>query len=161
AVVLTAKRPDHGLQYAGFRVLPHFYAPRSWHLPVNLGLVVEFSFQPEAYAENSRTVELRAIVEKHIGRLQLDANPVFGRALRGFGDRAGWSFEPSGRIGWRISGTFTPSLEYYSSWGPIGSLPAIRDQTHQIVPGADIRFGDHLTWNVGIGFGLTPLGSAL
>ena len=28
---------------AGVRVLPHFYAPRSWGLPVNLGFVAEFS----------------------------------------------------------------------------------------------------------------------
>jgi hypothetical protein len=27
---LTARRPDHSLEYAGWRVLPHFYAPRSW-----------------------------------------------------------------------------------------------------------------------------------
>lgn len=161
AVVLSAKRPNYGLEYAGFRVLPHFYAPSSWRLPMNLGLVVEFSFQPEAYAENSRTVELRAIVEKHIGRLELDANPVFARALRGIDDNKGWFFEPSGRMGWRVSESLTPTLEYYSSWGPIGSLPAIRDQFHQIVPGADIRVGGHLTWNVGLGFGLTPQGSAL
>ena len=27
AVLLTALRPSHSLDYAGFRVLPHFYAP--------------------------------------------------------------------------------------------------------------------------------------
>jgi len=161
AVLLTARRPNHALEYAGFRVLPHLYAPPSWHLPLNLGLVAEFSSQPTAYAENSRTIELRTIVEKHVGRLELDANPVFGRALRGIDAHAGWSFEPSGRVGWRVSRWLTPSLEYYSSWGSIGSLPALRDQIHQIIPGADIRLKEHLTWNLGVGFGLTPKGSAL
>jgi len=159
--ILTAKRPDHELEYAGFRALPHLYAPPSWHLPLNLGLAAEFSFQPGAYAENSRTIEVRTIVEKHMGRLQLDGNPVFARALRGAYARQGWSFEPSGRVGWRVSRSFTPSLEYYSSWGPIREFPTAQDQIHQIVPGADIRFGDRLTWNFGVGFGLTSVGSAL
>ena len=100
-------------------------------------------------------------MEKHKGRLELDANPVFARALRGADDEAGWFFEPSGRVGWRVSRSFTPSLEYYSSWGSISSLPVVRDQIHQVFPGADIRLGDHATWNVGADFGLTPKGSAL
>ena len=161
AVILTARKPDQGLEYAGFRVLPHLYAPSSWHLPLTLGFVAEFSFQPAAYAENARTIELRTIVEKHIGRLELDANPVFGRALRGGDSNAGWSFEPEGRMGWRVSNSLTPSIEYYSSWGSIGGLPTIQDQIHQIVPGADVRIRDRVTWNFGVGFGLTPQGSGV
>jgi len=161
AVLLTAVRPDHSLDYAGFRVLPHFYAPASWHLPLNLGLVAEFSFQREIYEENSRVVELRPIIEKHLGRLELDANPVFARALRGPARRDGWSFEPSGRIGWRMSKALTPSVEYYSSWGSIQKLPPTDDQIHQIFPGVDVRFGEHLTWNLGVGIGITSTGSSL
>jgi hypothetical protein len=161
AVILTVRRPGDAWEYAGFRVLPHFYAPPSWHLPLNLGLVAEFSFQPASYAENSRTLELRTIVEKHIGRLELDANPVFTRALRGIDANAGWAFEPEGRVGWRVSSSLTPSLEYYSSWGSIGGFPPLRDQIHQLVPGADVRFRDRVMWNFGVGFGLTPQGSGL
>ena len=78
-VLLTAKRPDGPYEYAGFRVLPHIYAPQRWHLPLNLGFVAEFSFAKAAYVDNPWQVELRPIVEKHIGRLQLDANPVVSR----------------------------------------------------------------------------------
>jgi hypothetical protein len=39
---LTAFVPGLGMQYAGFRILPHFYAPKSWGLPLSLGFVVEF-----------------------------------------------------------------------------------------------------------------------
>src|ERR1039458_8989224 len=31
---LNAWEPGYSPQYAGWRVLPHFYAPKSWHLPV-------------------------------------------------------------------------------------------------------------------------------
>ena len=43
--VLSATVPGLGIQYGGFRVLPHFYVPKSWGLPLNLGLVTELSFE--------------------------------------------------------------------------------------------------------------------
>ena len=42
---LNAWEPGYSPQFAGWRVLPHVYAPESWHLPVRLGFVAEFSFQ--------------------------------------------------------------------------------------------------------------------
>lgn len=158
---LTALRPDHSLEYAGWRVLPHFYAPESWHLPIDLGLVTEFSFQRTTYEENSRRVEIRPIIEKHIGRLELDANPVFEHALRGPGTQQGWIIEPAGRIGWQTGKTFTASVEYYSSWGPLQDIPPLGGQIHQIFPGGDLKIGDRLTWSFGLGFGATNTGSGL
>ena len=116
---LNAVRPGgSGFEYAGWRILPHFYAPESWGLPVKLGLVTEFSFQRTLYEENSSRVEVRPIVEKSWGRYQVDFNPVFERALHGPGVRDGWNFEPAGRVAYDTEGRFNPSLEYYSScWG--------------------------------------------
>ena len=159
AMLLTAVRPDHSLEYAGWRILPHIFIPKSWNLPLNVGVLAEFSFQRTTYEENERRVELRLVLEKHIGRLQLDGNPVFERALHGPGTSEGWFFEPAGRAGWQGSGAFTPSLEYYSSWGALRNLPAIHDQIHQVVPGGDWKIGDRLVVNVGIGFGVTSVGN--
>jgi len=147
-VLLTAKRTDGPYEYAGFRVLPHIYAPQRWHLPLSLGFVAEFSFAKAAYVENPWQVELRPIVEKHIGRLQLDANPVVSHALRGMNANQGWAFEPAARIGWQLSRTFTPNLEYYSSW--------TSDPIHQVFAGGDLRLPKKVTWSFGAGFGLTP-----
>jgi hypothetical protein len=160
-VLLTAKRPDHPLEYAGFRVLPHIYAPPRWHLPLNLGFVAEFSFAKAAYVDNPWQVELRPIVEKHIGRLQMDGDPVFSRALRGSNTSRGWVFEPAARIGWQLSRNFTPSLEYYSSWGSIQHSDAVHDQMQQIFAGGDLRLREDLTWSFGLGFGLTGTGNRL
>jgi hypothetical protein len=135
------------------------FAPKSWNLPLNVGLLAEFSFQRTTYEENSRRVELRLVLEKHIGRLQLDGNPVFERALHGPGTSDGWIFGPSGRVGWQQSKLFTPSIEYYSSWGSLGNLPAVHEQIHQIVPGADWKIGEHLEANFGVGFGATSTGN--
>jgi hypothetical protein len=158
---LNARRPANGLEYAGWRVLPHFYVPRSWHLPLDLGLVAEFSFQKTTYEENSRRLEVRPILEKSFGKLQLDFNPVFERALHGPGTGAGWNFEPAARAGYELSERFTPSLEYYSSWGPLPSFPPVRRQVHQLLPGGDLKLAKNLEWSFGVGIGATPAGNRL
>jgi hypothetical protein len=122
-------------------------------------VLAEFSFQRTTYEENSRRVELRLVLEKHIGRLQLDGNPVFERALHGPGTREGWVFAPAGRVGWRESRVLTPSIECYSSWGPLRNLSAVHEQIHQIVPGADWKINERLEANFGVGFGTTSTGN--
>src|SRR5580692_2556223 len=43
AMVMSAALPGAhgGWQYVGWRMLPHFYAPESWNLPLRLGLTAE------------------------------------------------------------------------------------------------------------------------
>ena len=72
---LNAWAPGHTPEYAGWRILPHFYAPESWQLPFRLGLVAEFSFQNEHYEENSRRVELRPILDRE---LEVSGGPESG-----------------------------------------------------------------------------------
>ena len=158
---LNARRVGHSLDYAGWRVLPHLYVPRSWQWPIDVGLVAEFSFQNTTYEENSRRVELRPILEKSFGHLQVDFNPVFERALHGPGTRAGWNFEPAARIGYDVSERFTPSLEYYSGWGPVPSFVPISEQFHQILPGGDVKLAKNVVWSFGVGVGATSAGNRL
>jgi hypothetical protein len=56
---------------------------------MNLGFVAEFSFERPLFDHDTRQVELRGIIEKHVGRLQMDGNAVFERALHGPGARDG------------------------------------------------------------------------
>ena len=162
AMQLNAVRPGgSGLEYAGWRLLPHFYASKSWHLPIDLGLVMEFSFQKTVYEENSRRVEIRPILEKRLGRLQFDLNPVFERALHGPGTRDGWNFEPAFRIAYEASKRITPSIEYYSSAGPLPVFLPLDKQVHLFFPGADIKLRENILWSVGIGLAATPAGSQL
>lgn len=156
---LNAHRPGKSIESAGWRVLPHFYLPRSWAVPVDLGLVAEFSFQNTTYEENSRRVEIRPIVEKNFGKAQLDFNPVFERALHGPGTRAGWNFEPAARIGYEAMERFTPSIEYYSAWGPLPSFLPPGQQFHQILPGGDLKLARNLEWSFGVGVAATGAGN--
>lgn len=158
---LNGRVPGSGLEYAGWRVLPHFYVPESWKWPVKVGLVAEFSFQKTIFEENARRVELRPILEKNFGRLQIDLNPVFERALHGPGTRAGWNFEPAVRVAWEATPRFSPSLEYYSSTGPFPPVLPVNEQIHQFLPGADLKLTKRILWSFGVGVGATPAGNRL
>jgi hypothetical protein len=80
---LNAWEPGYSPQFAGWRVLPHFYLPESWNLPVRVGFVAEFSFQKTRYEENSRRVELRPIFDREFEHWQVVFNPVLERSLHG------------------------------------------------------------------------------
>jgi hypothetical protein len=157
---LNAWEPDYTPQFAGWRVLPHFYAPKSWRLPVRLGFVSEFSFQKTRYEENSRRVELRPIIDREFSRWQIVFNPVFERALHGPGIAHGWNFEPAMLLRWQRR-TFSPSLEYYGEIESINVPPRAQPEVHQLFLGGDWKAGPKFSVNMGAGFDLTGRGPGL
>jgi len=163
AYLLSAYRPGPGVEYAGWRVRSRVRAPEAWRLPVDLGLAAELEFSPAAYDESTAGLEIRPILEKRIGRLQLQFNPVIERSLAEHdtsGD-AEWEFEPSGRVGVAVSKVVALSVEYYGKGGLFGSTLPGSEQVHQFYPGVDLKLGDDVELNVGVGFGTTAAGNRL
>jgi hypothetical protein len=154
---LNAWEPGNTPQYAGWRVLPHFYAPETWHLPFRFGFVSEFSFQNTRYEENSRRVELRPILDREFQRWQIVFNPVFERALHGPGTEHGWNFEPAALLRWKRP-KFSPSLEYYGEVESITARPHAQPEVHQLFAGGDLAVAEGFSTNLGIGFDLTGRG---
>jgi hypothetical protein len=154
---LSAWEPGYSPQFAGWRVLPHFYAPESLKLPVRLGFVAEFSFQNDRYEENVRRAELRPILDREFTRWQVVFNPVFERSLRGPGTRHGWSFEPAALLRWKRK-KFSPSLEYYGEIESINVPPRARPEVHQLFVGGDLEVRPKFTVNMGLGFDLGSRG---
>jgi len=154
---LNAVLPGHGFEYAGWRVLPHFYAPESWGLPVELGLVVEFSFARPQFIADTAHVELRPILQRRIKDFDLILNPVFARGLRGTEVHEGWTFEPAARVAYGDSEKqrLVPYLEWYSEIGSLPGFSPASQQVHQLFPGVDIKLAPHLIWSVAPGVGLT------
>src|SRR5947208_12991597 len=113
AYLLSAYRPGPGVEYAGWRLRSRVRAPVSWRLPVDLGLAAELEFSPAAYDETTAGLEIRPILEKRVGRVQLQLNPVIERALTAASGEAEWEVEPSGRIGVTVSKRVALSVEYY------------------------------------------------
>ena len=157
---LNAWEPGNSPQFAGWRVLPHFYAPETWHLPFRLGFVSEFSFQNTRYEENSRRVELRPILDREFSRWQIVFNPVFERALHGPGTRRGWNAEPAMLIRLKRP-IFSPSIEYYGEVESINVPPRAQPEVHQLFLGGDWHAGPIFSVNLGAGFDLGPRGPGL
>jgi len=153
---LNARARGGPLESAGWRLVPHFYVPRSWHWPIDVGLVAEFAFENPAWDANSRSVTILPVLEKRFGLVQVDLNPTFGRALHGPDTDRGWGFGLAARVAMERKKRFTPSLEYYGDWGPLPAFEPLAGQMHQILPGGDIRLWKNVLWSVGVGVGITP-----
>ncbi len=157
---LNAWQPCYSPQFAGSRVLPHFYLPESWGLPVRIGFVSEFSFQNTRYEENSRRVELRPILDREFKRWQIVFNPVFERALHGPGTEHGWNFEPALLLRWRRE-KFSPSMEYYGEIESISAEPYFQPEVHQLFLGGDWEASPGFLINMGVGFDLGERGPGI
>lgn len=157
---LNAWEPGNSPEYAGWRVLPHFYAPESWHLPFRAGLVAEFSFQNTRYEENSRRIEIRPILDKEFSKLQLVFNPVVERALHGPGTRRGWNLGPALLVRVKREG-FSPSAEYYGGVESVNVKPRAQPQVHQLFLGGDWAMCEQFKMNLGAGFDLGGNGPGL
>jgi hypothetical protein len=157
---LNAWEPGYSPQFAGWRVLPHFYAPESWRLPFRVGFVAEFSFQKARYEENTRRAELRPILDREFSRWQIVFNPVFERPLHGPGTRHGWNFEPAMllRLKRRV---FSPSIEYYGEVESINVRPHGQPEVHQLFLGGDWSATQIFSVNLGMGFDLGPAGPGI
>lgn len=154
---LSSWEPGYSPQLAGWRVLPHIYAPKSWDLPVRLGFVAEFSFQNTRYEENSRRVELRPIIDREFRHWQVVFNPVFERALHGPGTEHGWNFEPALLLRWKREG-FSPSVEYYGEVESINVRPHAQPEVHQLFLGGDWEVNRGFSINLGTGIDLGSRG---
>jgi len=159
--LVLARRVGNGPEYVGWRVRPRVSLPRSWGLPLDVSISGEVGFPRTLYEENATTLEIRPILEKRLGRFQLDFNPVIGRALRGPGTKEGWDFEPGARFAFAMTPRFEPTLEYYGAIGPLGEILPANKQAHQFFPGGDFQITENIVWNFGVGFGLTDAGNRL
>ena len=140
-------------QYAGARIRPRVSVPKAWDWPIGVSFSVEFGFPVKVFEENGVTLELRPILEKKLGRWQIDFNPVVGTALSGPG-KGEWDFEPGLRVAYEVSKKLDLSAEYY------GAIPfSGGESVHQIFPGGDIHFSEDVVLNVGAGWGLTTAGN--
>jgi len=156
---LALARPAGGEpQFAAWRLRPRFRLPEG-KFPVKFSLSTEVAFPQHDFEENSVTLEVRPIIETSLGPVQIDLNPVVGKALRGPDAAEMWDFEPGARVGYTISPLLDLSLEYYGATGPLNSALPRDQQVHQFYPGADIQLTDAIVWNIGVGFGATNAGN--
>lgn len=145
---------------AGWHVRPRVALPEDW-MPVKVSVSAEVGFPNKKYESEDVTLELRPIIERSFGAVQVDVNPTLGRSLRGPGAADGWDFEPAARVGVPANQRVDLSLEYFGATGLLNDPLPRSEQVHQIYPNADIQLTPDLVWNVGVGFGTTGVGNTL
>jgi hypothetical protein len=153
---LCTGRLDGGnYEYAGARTKLHFGAITSDTAFVQLGGNIELDYMRRAAEQNPLTLEIRPIVEKHIGRLLVVADFVFEKPFRGPGTHRGVTFQPSGEIEYQLGPWARPAIEYYGDMGALEKLPGVQRQEHFVVPTLNLDLVPQLEFNLGVGFGVT------
>jgi hypothetical protein len=153
--LFSAIGSDNRTAFVGSHIRPRVSVPKSWNWPVGASLSAEFGYQKPAYSEDDWTLEIRPIVDKQIQNLYLSFNPTFDKSFQGVNKNLGFVFSPDFKIGYNISKSVAPGIEYYGSIGPFNGIPPVQQQQHQIFAVVDLDFSPNWEFNAGYGWGLT------
>ena len=153
--VTAAHVPGEGTRVVGARIRPRMRFRETPNLFFNISLSFEFGFQSSEFEANTRTLEIRPILEHEDGRLYLSINPVVAAALEGPDAGSGPDFEPSVKFAWNVTKIIAAGVEYYASTGAINDFVPRHEQWHLIVPTIDFEVSPDWELNIGIGRGLT------
>ena len=68
---------------------------------------------------------------------------------------AGFQFNPSGELVYKLTDWLSPAVEYYGDMGSIQPLAKVQEQQHFIVPTLNFYLIPQLELNLGVGIGVT------
>jgi len=128
---------------------------------VRLGLSVELEAAQPAYSDSPLTLELVPVFEKRVGGWQFNLDPAVEHDLSGPAVSEGWELEPRARAAVAVSRTVTLALEYYGALGHVGALLPGEAQVHQFFPSVELRVGEDVLLDFGVGVGATSAGDRL
>ena len=153
--IFTSARNGGGWEWVGDHIRPRIRAPERWHWPVGVSLSNEIGYQRRKFAVDTWTWEMRPIIDKQVGPWYLSFNPTFDRALHGPDASRGFSFSPNGKVSYNLNPKVALGLEYYASYGPVGSFDPLHDQQQQFFPTVDLNVSPAWEINFGVGVGVT------
>lgn len=156
AYVLFSQPSGHRFQWAGdkFRLRGRLFDQET--LPVDLGWYLELEWhKTPQFDDADLELEFKPIIEKDFGRLQLIANPVFEKVLKGAGVHEGVEFGYRNGIYYRWKRYLSPGVEFYGGVGLIDDNDPLSEQQHYIFPVIRGELPHGIEYNVGPGFGLT------
>jgi hypothetical protein len=154
-LVMASNVPGHGGEFAGARIRPRFRFPETPNFFFNVSLSFELGFNQPEFEANTRTLEIRPILEHEQGRLYLSINPDLSMALKGPDSGEGPEFEPGVKVAWSVVPKIAAGVEYYAATGPINNFDPGDQQRHMIFPTIDLDVSPDWELNFAVGRGLT------
>lgn len=136
---------------------------RSVFLRYRFGERNEFFFDPAIYVEyyihkksykDYEELEIKFILEKNIGDVRIDLNPIVEKKTSGSKVADGLEFNYAAGVYYRKSQLIQPGLEFYGKMGEINNLRLGDHNRHFIFPTIDLRHSD-FHWHLGAGWGIT------
>ena len=115
----------------------------------------ELGFNQPEFEANTRTLEIRPILEHEQGRLYLSINPDLSKALRGPDQHDAPEFEPGVKFAWSVTPLIAAGVEYYGATGSITHALPREEQRHMIFPTIDLDVSPDWELNFAVGRGLT------
>jgi hypothetical protein len=146
-----------GLQYAGSKYRLRGSLLEPGQLPIDLGWYSEIEWNriPQ-FDESELELELIPIFEKDIGRLEIDLNPKFVKAIFVGPDKnKGFEFGYAAAAYYNYWRRLSPGLEFYGGIGLIDDVDPISEQQHYVFTVVRGELGGGIEYSVGPGFGLT------
>jgi hypothetical protein len=156
AYINVAKPNGAPLQYAGskYRLRGSLFEPGQ--LWVDLGWYIELEWnQVPAFDAADLELELKPIIQKDIGPVEIDLNPKFDKVLVGSESGEGFEFGYIAGVYYNYLSWFSPGLEFYGAIGQMGDPEPLAEQQHYIFPVARGEFSNGIEYSFGPGFGLT------
>ena len=154
-LVTASHVPGQGAQFAGARIRPRFRFPETPRLFFNVSISFELGFNQPEFEANTRTLEIRPILEHQEGRFYLSINPDLSKALKGPDSGSGPEFEPGIKVSWNVTPKVAAGVEYYGATGPITHWEPREDQRHMVFPTIDLDVSPDWELNFAVGRGLT------
>lgn len=158
AVYINFARPDGAsFQYAGSKYRLRGSLFEQGQLPVDLGWYVELEWNnvPQ-FNESKLEIEARPIIEKDIGRFEIDLNPKFEKAIvYGPEKHHVAEFGYAAAIFYNYRRWLSPGLEFYGGIGSMDDVESRSEQQHYVFTALRGSLFNGVEYNFGPGFGLT------
>jgi hypothetical protein len=158
AAYLNLAHPNGAsLQYAGSKYRLRGSLFEQGQLPVDLGWYVELEWNRTPQFDGSELeLELQPIIEKDFGRMEIDLNPKFAKAIFVGPDKnKGFEFGYAAGLYYNYSRWISPGLEFYGGVGLIDDSDPLHEQQHYVFPVIRGELPGGIEYNAGPGIGLT------
>jgi hypothetical protein len=155
--LFTSAAPDQSWRFVGSHIRPRVRAPESWNWPVGASLSMEVGYQNRDFSPDTWSVELRPIIDKHLGAWYVSLNPTLERSLRGDNAAVGFEFSPNVALNRDLTSVANLGVEYYGGIGPVRSFAPRAEQEHQLFGVVNLDLSPEWEFNAGVGFGLTAV----